>query len=303
MYQNEKLVPTANVAINKSRIKVYDKDSTQPIYYLNDGTEFQIELFNPTQTNVLCKISIDGKLISQTGLILRPGERIFLDRYIDVAKKFKFSTYEVSNTKEVQNAIKNNGGLKVEFFEEHNEVDFKILLNEIAPLRTQPCNPNINPWDTTLPSIPYIGDIYYNTSIGGTGISNGDVTTTTYNSDGQYSITTSNLGYNNFDGISTGTIKGSKDLELKSKRNFKKTLKSSKKIETGQVEKGSISDQTFESVNKTFSVFPFHTVEYKLLPTSQKNLTTRDVFRKYCGSCGSKVGKTDNFCSICGKEL
>ena len=116
MYQTKQLlVPTANVAIKKSRLKLYNKDSVEPTYYLEDGSEFQIELFNPTTNTVLAKISIDGKAISQTGLVLRPGERVFLDRYLDVAKKFKFSTYTVNNTNEVRQAISNNGELKVEF--------------------------------------------------------------------------------------------------------------------------------------------------------------------------------------------
>ncbi len=99
--------PTANLAINKSRLKVYGKKSEVPTYYLNKGQEFQIELFNPTTNNVLAKISLNGKPIAQGGLVLRPGERAFLDRYIDIARKFKFDTYEVADTNEVKQAITN----------------------------------------------------------------------------------------------------------------------------------------------------------------------------------------------------
>ena len=84
--------PTANLAINKNRLKVYNQNSKQPTYYLKDGTEFQIELFNPKTEPILAKIEINGKLISQSGLILNPGQRVFLDRYIDIAKKFKFES-------------------------------------------------------------------------------------------------------------------------------------------------------------------------------------------------------------------
>lgn len=109
-------MPQAYVAINKSRLKSYENNS---VYYLNDKTEFQLELFNPTQETLLTKIKLNGKNISQGGLILKPGERIFLDRYLDVAKKFLFETYEVDgeNT-EVREAIKNNGTIAVEFFKE-----------------------------------------------------------------------------------------------------------------------------------------------------------------------------------------
>jgi len=115
--------PTANLAINKNRLKVYNKDSKQPTYYLKDGTEFQIELFNPKTEPVLAKIEINGKLISQTGLILNPGQRVFLDRYIDVAKKFKFETYDVNNTEEVKKAIANNGNIKISFYNEQTPIN------------------------------------------------------------------------------------------------------------------------------------------------------------------------------------
>src|SRR6185369_9879640 len=96
--------PTAQLCINKSRLKVYNKE-TSPTYYLTNGQEFQIELFNPTTDTILAKIQLNGKYISQGGLVLRPGERVFLERYIDVAKKFLFETYEVANTSEVKQAI------------------------------------------------------------------------------------------------------------------------------------------------------------------------------------------------------
>ena len=102
---NAPTVPTAGIAVNKSRLKVYSKGSEMPTYYLQKGQEFQIELFNPTTEVVLAKISLNNTLISQGGLILNPGQRVFLERYIDVPKKFLFDTYEVANTDEVKKAI------------------------------------------------------------------------------------------------------------------------------------------------------------------------------------------------------
>lgn len=108
--------PQAYVAINKSRVKMYNKDSKTPVFYLQKGQEFQLELFNPTTNSILAKIFLNGNAISQGGLVLRPGERVFLDRYIDVAKKFLFDTYEVGNTSEIKKAIEDNGDFKVEFY-------------------------------------------------------------------------------------------------------------------------------------------------------------------------------------------
>ena len=110
--------PQANIAINKSRIKLYGKTSKTPTYYLKKGQEFEIELFNPTKDTIMAKISLNGKPIAQGGLVLKPGVRVFLDRYIDVARKFKFDTYEVGNTAAVKKAIEDNGDFKVEFFRE-----------------------------------------------------------------------------------------------------------------------------------------------------------------------------------------
>lgn len=64
---------------------------------------------------------------------------------------------------------------------------------------------------------------------------------------------------------------------------------------------GSESDQRFKTVSKDFDYWAFHTVEYKMLPISQKVNTLEDInVKRYCTSCGAKVGKTDKFCSSCG---
>ena len=75
----------------------------------------------------------------------------------------------------------------------------------------------------------------------------------------------------------------------------------SKSIETGRVEKGSESNQKLDVVYLNWESWAFHTVEYKLLPVSQKINTTQDLnVKRYCTSCGFKLNKTDRFCSQCG---
>jgi hypothetical protein len=111
-------MPTAHVTIKKSRIKQYNKKSNTPIYYLKNNTEFELEIFNPRTTNVLAIIELNNKSISQAGLIIRAGERIFLERYLDIPKKFNFTTYEVNNSEEVKNAIRDNGDINIKFYEE-----------------------------------------------------------------------------------------------------------------------------------------------------------------------------------------
>ena len=120
-FKQEVAMPSANLTINKSRLPIYNKNAKMPTYYLTKGQEFQIELFNPTADIILAKIKLNNKSISQGGLVLKPGERVFLERYLDVAKKFLFDTYEVSGGSEAQKAIEQNGDFSVEFYKERQQ--------------------------------------------------------------------------------------------------------------------------------------------------------------------------------------
>lgn len=270
-YSTAPTVPTANIAVNKSRLKVYKNAGDLPTYYLQKGQEFQIELFNPTTDVILAKIELNGKPIAQGGLVLNPGQRVFLERYIDVAKKFLFDTYDVSNTQEVKEAIKNNGDFKVSFY------------RESAP----------SYYNGTL-TLGSLGS-NYNQAIGGTYLSNASPTLgLTNTSSGSYNLTSYNASYdtlslNSSQSIPSGPIK----------RSFART----KSLETGRVEKGSDSNQELKTVSKNFDFYAFHTIEYKLLPVSQKINTVEDINVKvYCTNCGSKLGKGHKFCGQCGTK-
>ena len=126
--------PQAWVAIKRNRQKIYDgKGSTPSKIYLKDGQEFEIELYNPTPSRYLVKFKINGKYQSDRGLILNPGQRYFLDRFIDEDRKLAFQTYEVENTKTNQKVTEKNGLLEVEFF---SEVEVKF--NTPGKLTTWP---------------------------------------------------------------------------------------------------------------------------------------------------------------------
>jgi hypothetical protein len=278
-------VPTANIAVNKSRLKVYTKNVDMPTYYLQKGQEFQIELFNPTTDVVLAKISLNDKYISQGGLVLNPGQRVFLDRYLDIPKKFLFDTYEVSNTKEVQKAIENNGDVKVEFFRESKPRPRTPLIT-LGSSRSVFGGPNYDQ-----------GIIRYNTT--NTDATSSTFTTTNLSANVSDSIITNNVLYSS----KMGDLHGEATLDwLGNESNTKSVLKS-KKIETGRIEEGSDSDQKFKTVNKDFEYFAFHTIEYKLLPVSQKINTLEDInVKRYCTNCGSKLGKGHKFCANCGTK-
>lgn len=303
-------VPTANIAVNKSRLKVYKNAGDMPTYYLQKGQEFMIELANPTTDVVLAKVILNGKPISQGGLVLNPGQRVFLERYLDVAKKFLFDTYEVSGSAEMKAAIANNGDFKVEFYKERqpyfNHYNGNITISTPS-------------WDNNLGN--------YN---GGSGtpadfLRGGSSTTLKLNSFGENSNISGNLSTNASYSANLGDTSNiqnsvfsytsseptldwmSQDMErsLSDSAPIKKSAirarNLSKTIETGRVEKGSDSNQELKYVNKTFEYFAFHTVEYKMLPESQKINTVADInVRVYCTNCGAKLGKTDKFCGSCG---
>lgn len=318
-------MPTANITINKSRLKIYKGDV--PTYYLKKGQEFQIELFNPTKDTILGKIFLNTKAIAQGGLVLRPGERVFLERYIDVAKKFKFDTYEVSgNNNEVKKAIEDNGDFKVEFYTEikrrpilrieptiirYNTTDKTTLGNNFTDL-TRGYTNGIQTNYIDDSGQGYSGNI----TAGGSNlttnsltnnVSNTSFTDNTFHTTSFFDVNQSNATLDWMEpDMEVTNMSKSLDVEPTSyTRGLGKKNKSrSKKIETGRVEEGSHSDQEMTYVKKDWSYLPFHTVEYKLLPISQKVNTTQDVnIKRYCTVCGKKAGKGDNFCGKCGNKL
>ena len=111
----KEMEPTAYITKNKQRVK-----QNGDIIYLKNGDEFELELYNPTTEVILATILINGNPIG-SGIVLRPAERVFLDRYPDEPKKFIFDTYEVDgNSTSVMKAIENNGKITVSFSKEEH---------------------------------------------------------------------------------------------------------------------------------------------------------------------------------------
>jgi hypothetical protein len=259
-------VPQSFITKSKQRLKQH----TDTVY-LNNGDEFEIELFNPTQNKVLSKIEINGISIG-SGIILRPGERVFLERYLDEAKKFLFETYVVNgNNEEVKNAIANNGDITIKFFDE------------------------VKPFITT--------NLYNRSNWGTTTVNGGFVTPTITHNPFDVTFTTSShpIGttVTNTAFFSNNTLRFEKDIVFPSK-----SLKSEKRdVETGRVEKGSKSDQSFTYDYSSFHNYPSHTNWWKIKPVSQQIMVKEDLVT-YCTECGSKRKKdSHNFCPQCGTKF
>lgn len=293
-------VPTANIAVSKSRVKLYTNKGELPTYYLQKGQEFQIELFNPTTDDILAKIYLNNKIISQGGLVLRPGQRVFLERFLDTNAKFLFDTYEVSGSDEVKAAIRENGDFRVEFFKSKAPAPILRQLDNYYPMGGSFGGPT------------WIGNGLggYGTTAGG--YANGNITLTSSVSNGP--IASTNAFYSSSVTLDSmdGTLSFSDSSNIKSSSLAKRgsvlrsaTPEPKKKllVETGRVEEGSKSDQQLTTVNKQFEYSAFHKIEYKLLPISQKINTVEDLnVKKYCTNCGAKLAKGDKFCSNCGTK-
>ena len=281
-------VPQSFITKSKQRLK-----QQIDTVYLNNGDEFEVELFNPTHNKVLAKIEMNGNSIGN-GIILRPGERVFLERYLDEAKKFLFETYTVNgNNKEVQDAIENNGDVVVKFY---NEIQSPTYYSSGSGTVTI-SNPS---WINTGSPFTYtthntLGVNTFNpTSVTTTG-TNAVYTSNLSLTSGTFS--TSNTLLKN-SGIDTNSILRS----IKDKGLYNEPI-SKKSVETGRVEKGSNSDQSFTYDSSSFNSYPSTTNWWKIKPKSTQVITKEDLVT-YCTECGSKRKKdTHKFCPQCGTKF
>jgi hypothetical protein len=328
-YGSDTQYPTVNLAVRKSRLKLYNTKSELPTYFLNKGQEFQIELFNPTKYVMLAKIKLNGNAISNGGLVLQPGQRIFLERFLEENKKFLFETYQVDNIQSALKAIEENGDLSVDFYREKQLMDLRY--NQLA------LDQDI------FVSCRSDGSIGGGTStISGatdtTTFSNGSSTTMSVGDDSNITNTSSNMTYSHdinlpeFGAESLGRsvvdvsgtleitpMKRAKAMKSSSKLTGRQGYASGKKtknmkskrtrisnkpesIETGRVGKGSNSSQKLEQVDLDFEWNVYNTVSYKMLPISQKRYDAKEIVQKYCGDCGKKLKPRHKFCPNCGEE-
>jgi hypothetical protein len=261
---NTALNPNAHITVNRNRVKNYESN-----VYLKDGTNFEIELWNPTTSKVLASISIDGKIISEKGIILNPGQRVYLERWIDDPKKFKFSTYSVENSAESKRAIIENGRVVVNFYEEIRK-NFFPSGHTVVTTTTPSWSPSTQPYYYTTDGL--IGS---SVSFGGT--------------------TQNNLFCSSLTSSVAGSLTSSVAGSLSDQR--------SKEVETGRAEKGESSSQLFISETGDFNTWASNIVEWKILPESSKPIEVQKI-RSYCTDCGTRIRANSwKFCPSCGDKL
>lgn len=265
----------ASITVNRNRLKSYGNT-----FYLKNGSNFELELFNPQSERYLVKIEIDGKLISSTGLVINPGQRVYLERWIDDARKFEFSTYDVDNSDEAKSAISKNGKVKISF---HSEIT-KFTTN--------------SQYYYYYPSTVTIWPPYYNQSVFTTTfpiVGSGGTSTVNCGTSAFYSNTANSSATLSFNASTTSNA--SCDL------NLKPINTSANSIETGRTEQGEHSSQSFGETTGDFNSSASAVIEMQILPDSQMPVEF-DKVRSYCSNCGTrKRAENWKFCPSCGEKI
>lgn len=251
--------------------------------FLNDGDEFEIELFNPLTVSVLADIKLNGQSISKTGLVVKPGQRVYLDCFIDDKKKFVFKTYEVEDSEEAIEATQNNGLLEVFFYKEDVITldNWKSRFDKIIVEKWYP---------VYYPSYPYYRPtIWYGTS---SPVYGGSCVTT--NGSGLIGTTTTSNAYYSSNNAVNCSYSSSVDL---SNLNIGGSLSSNttpiNSIETGRVEKGEVSKQKFTEVDMDFEKNYIASTIIQILPESRKPAEVKEVFNKKTGEIKFKKEAED----------
>lgn len=241
--------------------------------FLKDKESFEIELFNPLQDSVLADIKLNGKSISKSGLVLRPGQRFYLDCFIDDKKKFVFNTYEIdSNDEESVKATEKNGLLEVFFYKEEVITldNWKKKFDRIIVEKWYPYYYPYNPY----PYYPTQPTIWYGNTCGTGNITLGSSCTTlnlnsssnTVTTNAMYSSTT-NASYTSGVDLSNLNIGG----------NLNNTMMNVNSMETGRVEKGEKSSQKFTEIDMDFEKNYISSTIIQILPESRKPIELKDV--------------------------
>lgn len=251
----------AKIGVNKSLLKEFDVNGSRTVY-MEDGTEFQIQLFNSYQHKIAVDIYIENESIGNQ-LILDPGERCWLERFMDKHSKFKFRTYTVEGDAETRNAIAHNGEIKIIYRRVERKHDNYLHKTWADPYGTTYISKGIDLNTICLNSnANYASNTVANSMLLGASIEN--------------SVKSSNL-----------------DLEYTTVVDT---------IETGRIDEGSYSSQSFTTIDVDIKE-TLKTEYIKILPQSQKPYTTSDLHKIYCVECGHKLNQRYKYCPYCGTKV
>jgi hypothetical protein len=225
--------------------------------FLNDGDQFEIELFNPLTVSVLADIKLNGQSISKTGLVVKPGQRVYLDCFIDDRKKFIFSTYNIDGSQQSLEATQKNGLLEVFFYKEDVITldNWKSKFEKIIVEKWYPVyypDPYYNPYRPTIwygTGTPTIGTCVTTNGLNSySSLTNGTTALYSSNSNNAFSSYTSGVDLSNYSSI-----------------------------ETGRIEKGESSKQQFTEVDMDFEKHYITSTIIQILPESRKPVDIQEI--------------------------
>jgi len=248
--------------------------------FLKDGDEFEIELFNPLTSSVLAEIKLNGESISKTGLVVKPGQRVYLDCFIDSRKKFLFSTYEIDGSQESLNATAKNGMLEVFFYKEETITldNWKSKFDKIIIERHHHYG---YPYNTYWYHTPNYNQF---TVYSGGNLLGGSLNLTTTNGSNSLTTGTSNTSTSAFYSSTSNTLHINGSLNNTAAINT---------METGRIEKGANSSQSFTEVDMDFENHYIASTVIQILPESRKPAEVKEVFNKKTGEIKFKKEAED----------
>lgn len=276
------------LAVNKSILKEYQTAKSDRTVYLKNGTEFQLQIFNPMPFNICADIYINDEKIPNS-LVIKPGQRVWLERYLDRAKKFLYETYEVENgNAAVEAAIKNNGLIQVKFYKEDiNKNSYKDTLTTTVSSNIDFSWHNFDDCQVFRSASVSSGNVNdYNATY------TSDVTAKAFSQP-----TVSTVLYSSLDMINEPLLSASCDCAATTINYDVRNTK-----ETGRIQEGSKSNQLLHNCDMEFLSWSFRTETIQILPESEKPYTTSDLQKIYCPECGRKLNPKHKFCPYCGTK-
>ena len=200
-------------------------------------------------------------------MVIKPGQRVYLDCFVDDRKKFIFQTYTVDGDQKSLDAIVDNGLLEVFFYKEQavtlqnwNDRFHKVIIHEYHPVY-YPVYPRWYPTYYTLGT----GTITTCNSV------NTLTTTSAYNTSSSYGGVLNNGSY----GSSFTNCSLTSGSLTSGSAYYNSPVGGS--LETGRVEKGEKSNQQFVDVDMEFEKNYIHHLVYQLLPSSRKPKDINDI--------------------------
>ena len=281
-YRMQDRVPSVIITTNRNELKVYQGNQV----YLNDGDNFELRFFNPTNQKLGISVEFNGVNKGNGLLVINPGQDITLDRFLDEQRKMLFETYTVDgNNSDAVKAIQQNGIINFKFFKEKS----------------------FGGWD----NYPYgssgaRGGLPHFTNCSTSNANSRLYSKSVKTKSASRGISLESMSGDQFDmdegylGIAGGAI-GSSNLN---QNLYSASMDSmSAPLETGRIEMGEQSNQELKHVDMKFEQFPFYTVSYKMLPFSAKATEVQEV-RNYCSQCGYRIRKASwKFCPKCSSKI